>query len=52
MILPITALLTPAMREAEPGEAFSGFTEVADLADTIHDLWLKPASDLNGLRLP
>lgn len=51
VILPIKALLTPAMREAEPEEAFSGFTDVADLADTIHDLWLKPASDLNGVRV-
>ena len=39
------------MREAEPDKAFSGFTDVADLADTIHDLWLKPASDLNGVRV-
>jgi NAD(P)-dependent dehydrogenase (short-subunit alcohol dehydrogenase family) len=51
VILPIKALLTPAMREAEPDAAFDGFTDVADLADTIHDLWLRPAPDLNGKRI-
>jgi NAD(P)-dependent dehydrogenase (short-subunit alcohol dehydrogenase family) len=51
VILPIKALLTPAMREAEPDAAFDGFTDVADLADTIHDLWLRPARDLNGKRI-
>jgi hypothetical protein len=24
---------------------------VAELADTIHDLWLRPATELNGQRL-
>jgi NAD(P)-dependent dehydrogenase (short-subunit alcohol dehydrogenase family) len=51
LILPIRALLTPAMREAKPGAAFNGYTDVADLADTIHDLWLRPAADLNGERI-
>jgi NADP-dependent 3-hydroxy acid dehydrogenase YdfG len=52
VILPIKALLTPAMREAKPEATFAGYTEVADLANTIHDLWLRPAADLNGRRLP
>lgn len=51
VILPIKALLTPAMREAKPEAAFTGYTDVADLADTIHDLWLRPAAELNGQRL-
>jgi NADP-dependent 3-hydroxy acid dehydrogenase YdfG len=51
VILPIKALLTPAMREAKPDAAFKGYTDVADLADTIHDLWLAPAADLNGKRI-
>lgn len=50
VILPVKALLTPAMREAKPQASFTGYTDVADLADTIHDLWLKPAADLNGER--
>jgi NADP-dependent 3-hydroxy acid dehydrogenase YdfG len=51
VVLPIKALLTPAMREAKPDAKFSGYTPVADLARTIHDLWLTPADDLNGRRL-
>ena len=51
VILPIKALLTPAMREAKPNAAFTGYTDVADLADTIHDLWLRSAADLNGERI-
>lgn len=51
VILPIKALLTPAMREAKPKAAFTGYTDVADLADTMHDLWLRPAAELNGQRL-
>jgi NAD(P)-dependent dehydrogenase (short-subunit alcohol dehydrogenase family) len=51
VILQITALLTPAMRAAKPEAAFDGFTPVGDLADTIHDLWLRPAAELNGQRL-
>ncbi|MEO7130714.1 MAG: SDR family oxidoreductase [Dermatophilaceae bacterium] len=51
VILPIKALLTPAMRAAKPDAKFTGYTHVADLADTIHDLWGQPAADLNGKRL-
>ena len=47
VILQITALLTPAMRAAKPDAAFAGYTPVDELADTIHDLWLAPAADLN-----
>jgi len=51
VILPIKALLTPAMREAKPEAKFSGYTDVSALADTILDLWLTPATELNGRRL-
>jgi len=51
VILPIKALLTPAMRAAKPEAKFAGYTPVDELADTIHDLWLTPAADLNGQRL-
>lgn len=36
---------------AKPEAAFAGHTPVDDLADTIHDLWLTPAVELNGQRL-
>jgi len=39
------------MREAKPEAKFSGYTDVAALADTILDLWLTPATELNGRRL-
>ena len=51
VILQITALLTPAMRAARPDATFAGYTPVDELADTIHDLWLTPAAELNGRRL-
>ncbi|WP_270889555.1 SDR family NAD(P)-dependent oxidoreductase [Pedococcus sp. 5OH_020] len=51
LILPIKALLTPEMRQAKPEAAFSGYTDVAALADTIHDLFLRPAAELNGKRI-
>ncbi|NMM23816.1 MAG: SDR family NAD(P)-dependent oxidoreductase [Phycicoccus sp.] len=51
VILQITALLTPAMRADKPDAAFAGYTPVDQLADTIHDLWLTPAAELNGQRL-
>ncbi len=51
VILPIKALLTPAMREAKPQAKFSGYTAVSTLADTIHDLWLTSATELNGRRV-
>jgi NAD(P)-dependent dehydrogenase (short-subunit alcohol dehydrogenase family) len=50
-ILVIKALVTPEMRAAKPNAKFAGFTDVADLADTITDLWNRPAADLNGQHL-
>ena len=51
VILPIKALLTPAMRAAKPDAAFAGYTPVDALADKIHDLWLASGDELNGRRL-
>lgn len=51
VILQIKALLTPAMRAAKPDAPFTGYTQVKELANTIHDLWLTPAEKLNGQRL-
>ena len=50
VVLQVKALLTPAMRAARPDAAFAGYTPVEELADTIHDLWLVPAVELNGQR--
>ena len=50
VILQIKALLTPTMRAAKPDATFAGYTPVDELADTIHDLWLSSASELNGQR--
>jgi NADP-dependent 3-hydroxy acid dehydrogenase YdfG len=48
VVLRIKALLTPEMREEKPAAKFSGFTALADLAQTVNDLWQTPANDLNG----
>jgi len=38
------------MRVARPDAAFSGYTPVEELAETIHDLWVIPAAELNAQR--
>jgi len=38
------------MRVARPDAAFSGYTPVQEPADTIHDLWVIPAAELNQQR--
>jgi NAD(P)-dependent dehydrogenase (short-subunit alcohol dehydrogenase family) len=50
-VVVVKALLTPAMREAKPQAAFTGYTSVADLADTIAGLWEAPAEQVNGTRI-
>lgn len=50
-IVVVKALVTPQMRDAKPDAAFTGYTDVADLANTIVALWNKPASAINGERL-
>lgn len=50
-ILVIKALVTSEMREAKPNAKFAGFTDVDDLAESVVDLWNRPATDLNGQHL-
>ena len=50
-VVVVKALLTPAMREAKPEGKFTGFTDVADLAEEIVSLWDKPAAEVNGARV-
>lgn len=48
VILVIKALVTPEMRAEKPDAKFAGFTDTADLADNLADLWARPAAELNG----
>ena len=50
-ILVIKALVTPQMRAEKPDAKFTGFTDTADLAETLAGLWDRPAADLNGQHL-
>lgn len=50
-ILVIKALVTPEMRANKPDATFDGFTDTADLADTLAGLWARPAAELNGQHL-
>lgn len=50
-VVVVKALVTPAMRAAKPDGKFTGFTDVADLADAIVGVWEKPAAEVNGERL-
>ncbi|BFV60322.1 SDR family oxidoreductase [Kitasatospora sp. CMC57] len=50
-ILVIKALVTPEMRTEKPEAKFPGFTDTADLADTLAGLWDRPAAELNGQHL-
>lgn len=50
-IVVVKALVTPGMREAKPDAKFSGFTDTADLATEIVELWDRPADEINGERL-
>ncbi|MCX4750671.1 SDR family NAD(P)-dependent oxidoreductase [Kitasatospora sp. NBC_01287] len=51
VILVIKALVTPEMRAEKPEAKFAGFTDTADLADTLAGLWDRPAAELNGQHL-
>jgi NAD(P)-dependent dehydrogenase (short-subunit alcohol dehydrogenase family) len=50
-IIVVKALLTPAMRERRPDATFAGFTDVADLAARIAELWDSPGEVVNGTRI-
>ncbi|MFI9276119.1 SDR family NAD(P)-dependent oxidoreductase [Kitasatospora sp. NPDC052896] len=51
VILVIKALVTPEMRAERPDAAFAGFTDTADLADSLAGLWERSAAELNGQHL-
>ena len=50
-ILVIKALVSPEMRAEKPEAKFAGFTDTADLAGHLADLWDRPAAELNGQHL-
>ncbi|WP_327299059.1 MULTISPECIES: SDR family NAD(P)-dependent oxidoreductase [unclassified Streptomyces] len=50
-VLVIKALVHDAMRAERPNAKFSGFTDVAQLAEAIAGVWDQPAGDVNGKRL-
>ena len=51
VIFVIKALVTEQMRADAPDRKFPGFTDVADLADRIVELWAADAAELNGARI-
>lgn len=51
VIFVIKALVTAQMRTDRPDRSFPGFTDVADLADRIVELWAADAAELNGARI-
>jgi NAD(P)-dependent dehydrogenase (short-subunit alcohol dehydrogenase family) len=50
-ILVVNAILTPAMREQDPGKEHPSFTPVEDIADAIAFLCSDAAARMNGKRL-
>ncbi len=51
VIFVIKALVTDRMRADAPGRRFPGFTDVADLADRVVELWSADSADINGARI-
>jgi len=51
VIFVIKALVTEQMRADAPDRKFPGFTDVADLADRIVELWAADAAEVNGARI-
>ncbi|NUR93464.1 MAG: SDR family NAD(P)-dependent oxidoreductase [Nonomuraea sp.] len=49
-ILVVKALVNDEMRAAKPEARFAGFTDVADLAEAVGELFELPASEVNGVR--
>jgi NADP-dependent 3-hydroxy acid dehydrogenase YdfG len=48
----IKALVDDALRDANPGKSFAGFTDVNDLARTVVELFTEEPADINGARIP
>jgi NAD(P)-dependent dehydrogenase (short-subunit alcohol dehydrogenase family) len=51
-IVVVDAILTPAMREENPGKEFPTFTPAEHIADAIAFLCSDAAAEMNGQRLP
>lgn len=51
-VIVVDAILTPRMREENPGEAFPTFTPADHLAEAIAFLCSDAAAEMNGQRLP
>jgi NAD(P)-dependent dehydrogenase (short-subunit alcohol dehydrogenase family) len=51
-IVVVDAILTPRMREQNPGEAFPTFTPAEDLAEALAFLCSDPSKKMNGQRFP
>lgn len=51
-IVVVDAILTPAMREENPGKEFPAFTPTEHIADAIAWLCSDAAAEMNGARLP
>jgi NADP-dependent 3-hydroxy acid dehydrogenase YdfG len=50
-VLVVKALVHDGLRAAQPGATFPGYTDVADLAERIVDLWDEEAAQVNGARV-
>jgi NAD(P)-dependent dehydrogenase (short-subunit alcohol dehydrogenase family) len=50
-IIVIKALVHDEMRAQKPNAKFAGFTDVRDLAQSVADMWNRPAQEVNGNRL-
>ncbi|MEZ0075837.1 SDR family NAD(P)-dependent oxidoreductase [Planotetraspora sp. GP83] len=51
VILVVTALVHDGMRAADPDKAYTGFTDVNDLAGAVAGLWDQDAAAVNGRRI-
>ncbi|AUI52355.1 SDR family NAD(P)-dependent oxidoreductase [Arthrobacter crystallopoietes] len=52
VVLVIKALVDDRMRAGNPEKPFTGFTDVADLATAVKNLFGRPAAEINGRRIP
>jgi NAD(P)-dependent dehydrogenase (short-subunit alcohol dehydrogenase family) len=51
-VIVVDAILTPRMREENPGEQFPTFTSAEDIADAIAFICSDPSKKMNGQRFP
>lgn len=50
-IIVVKALVHDEMRAQKPNAKFAGFTDVGDLAQSVAEVWSRPAQEVNGNRL-